>query len=155
MKWPLSRENPKLINFFFLTDTMSPRISWKGSNLTVSGMWPLCYTWIGYRQANGSPWVPLSEYVDQRTKFQCQHSFVADDSNLDVLEPFQDTLGYCSGWRVTLVRNIPPLFRLIDIVHMCLALSRPCAFTEQGAYETMTEAEIRRLSLRSRFWCPR
>jgi len=23
------------------------------SDLTVPGMWPLCYSWIGYRQANG------------------------------------------------------------------------------------------------------
>ena len=82
---------------------------------------------------------------------QCQHSRVADDSNLDVSEPFQDTLGSCSGLRVTPVRNIPPFFRLIDTVHMCLALSRPCAFTEQGTYETMTEAEIRKQSLCSRF----
>ena len=26
----------------------------KSSDLTVPGMWPLCYTWIGYLQANGS-----------------------------------------------------------------------------------------------------
>ena len=90
-------EIPSKLIFSFLTDTLSPRISWKGSDLTVPGMWPLCYTWIGYRQANGSPWVPPSEYVDQRIKIQCQHSLFADDSNLDVSEPFQDTLGSCSG----------------------------------------------------------
>ena len=26
----------------------------KSSDLTVPGMWPLCYSWIGYQQANGS-----------------------------------------------------------------------------------------------------
>ena len=29
-------------------------VSGKSSDLTVPGMWPLCYTWIGYLQANGS-----------------------------------------------------------------------------------------------------
>ena len=28
--------------------------SGKSSDLTVPGMWPLCYSWIGYLQANGS-----------------------------------------------------------------------------------------------------
>ena len=29
-------------------------VSGKSSDLTVPGMWPLCYAWIGYLQANGS-----------------------------------------------------------------------------------------------------
>ena len=29
-------------------------VSGKSSDLTVPGMWPLCYSWIGYLQANGS-----------------------------------------------------------------------------------------------------
>ena len=54
-------------------------------------MWPLCYTWIGYRQANGSPRVLLSKGVDQRNclQSQCQHSFVVDDSNLLFRNPFK------------------------------------------------------------------
>ena len=29
-------------------------VSGRSSDLTVPGMWPLCYAWIGYLQANGS-----------------------------------------------------------------------------------------------------
>ena len=33
-------------NIYFLT------AFGKSSDLTVPGMWPLCYSWIGYQQAN-------------------------------------------------------------------------------------------------------
>jgi hypothetical protein len=36
--------------FTFLSDGIG-----KGPNLTVPGMWPLCYSWIGYLQANDPP----------------------------------------------------------------------------------------------------
>jgi len=39
-------------------------VSGKSSDLTVPGMWPLCYSWIGYQQANGPPWALRSTSVD-------------------------------------------------------------------------------------------
>ena len=54
MKWLLSRVNFKKffltpVTFVFLTALE------KSPSLTVPGSWPLCYTWIGYLQANGPP----------------------------------------------------------------------------------------------------
>ena len=46
-------------------------------------MWPLCYSWIGYLQANGPPRVLLSISVDHG--FTCAHREVADNSNLEVI----------------------------------------------------------------------
>ena len=44
------------IEFLFFLDRHDiPREILEGLRLTVPGMWPLCYSWIGYRQANGSP----------------------------------------------------------------------------------------------------
>ena len=55
MKWLLSRGK------FHFQETFSWQshlcdlsASERSSDLTVPGMWPLCYSWIGYRQANGS-----------------------------------------------------------------------------------------------------
>lgn len=83
MKWLLSRG--KLKKFFLglnhiclLSDSI-----WKEPDLTVHGMWPLCYSWIGYLQANGPPRALLSKSVDHG--FTCAHRKIADNSNLEVI----------------------------------------------------------------------
>ena len=48
--------------------------------LTVPGIWPLCYSWIGYQQANGSPRALQSKLVDHG--FSYAHAPSADGSNL-------------------------------------------------------------------------
>ena len=53
---------------------------WKEPDLTIPGIWPLCYSWIGYLQANGPPLVLLSILVDH--DYSCQHRGNANDSNL-------------------------------------------------------------------------
>ena len=42
--------------------------SGKSSDLTVPGMWPLCYSWIGYLQANGSA---VSPAIYKRGSLMC------------------------------------------------------------------------------------
>ena len=84
MKWLLSRGKCKkffplnLDHICLLSDSI-----WKGSDLTVLGIWPLCYSWIGYLQANGPPGALLSKGVDHG--FTCSHREVADNSNLEVI----------------------------------------------------------------------
>ena len=56
----------------------------KESQFNSSRHWPLCYTWIGYRQANGFRREPcyLKSWI---TSMRCQHSFNAHCSNLTVI----------------------------------------------------------------------
>lgn len=54
--------------------------SGKSSDLTVPGIWPLCYSWIGYLQANGPLEVQLSINVDHG--FTRTHRKVADTRTL-------------------------------------------------------------------------
>ncbi len=81
----------------------------KSPDLTVPGIWPLCYTWIGYQQANGSPRVLLSNSVDHG--FTCAHSFIADDSNLEVIT----TPSRCSRVnRLLIVKHAASLFQDLE-----------------------------------------
>nr|DAW41458.1 MAG TPA: hypothetical protein [Caudoviricetes sp.] len=65
------------VTFVFLTALE------KSPSLTVPGSWPLCYTWIDYLQANGSP---LGSTIYQRGSqcFMCAHRRNADNPDLTV-----------------------------------------------------------------------
>ena len=91
MKWPLVKSK------FYINKLFSRQLShllidsiWKEPDLTVPGIWPLCYSWIGYLQANGPPWVLLSFYVDH--DFSCQQSEAANNSNLKSYWLLPDTV---------------------------------------------------------------
>ena len=87
---------PDRIALFFPIPMTSKRsLDWQ-----FSGMWPFCYSWIGYRQANGSPRVLLSYGVDHI--FMCTHSIFVYDSNLLVImAPFRchQAYGILFGFR--------------------------------------------------------
>ena len=53
-------------NFSWPSHLHDLSVSERSSDLTVSGMWPLCYSWIGYRQANGPPRALRSKSVDHQ-----------------------------------------------------------------------------------------
>ena len=89
MKWPLVKSK---LHIFILFSQQSSHLFIdsirKEPDLTVPGIWPLCYSWIGYLQANGSPWVLLSNFVDH--DFSCQHRVNAYNSNLKCYQrPFR------------------------------------------------------------------
>ena len=91
MKWPLVKSK------FYINKLFSQQLShllidsiWKEPILTVPGIWPLCYSWIGYLQANGPPWVLLSFYVDH--DFSCRQSEAANNSNLKSYWLLPDTV---------------------------------------------------------------
>ena len=63
---------------------------WEEPDLTGPGIWPLCYSWIGYLQANGPPRALLSKSVDHG--FTCSHRSNADNPNLEVITA---PSGYC------------------------------------------------------------
>ena len=68
MKWLLSRDKCRIQQTFsWLSHLCDLSASERSSDLTVPGMWPLCYSWIGYRQANGPPWALRSNSVDHRS----------------------------------------------------------------------------------------
>ena len=78
--------NFKTTNFFFphwQSSHFCLTASGKSPDLTVPGSWPLCYSWIGYQQANGPPWALRSENVDHG--FTCAHRSDADNPNLEVI----------------------------------------------------------------------
>ena len=105
MKWLLSRGKCKkffplnLDHICLLSDSI-----WKGPDLTVLGIWPLCYTWIGYLQANGPPGALLSKGVDHG--FTCTHREVADNSNLEVITTL---FRYCQIFVLLLAEICTPL----------------------------------------------
>ena len=105
MKWLLSRGKCKkffplnLDHICLLSDSI-----WKGSDLTVLGIWPLCYSWIGYLQANGPPGALLSKGVDHG--FTCTHREVADNSNLEVITTL---FRYCQIFVLLLAEICTPL----------------------------------------------
>ena len=104
MKWPLSRGKT---NFFLSLNLKSHLLSdsiWKEPNLTVHGMWPLCYSWIGYLQANGPPRALLSISVDHG--FTCAHRRNADNSNLKVITAL---FRYCQIFTLFLAEICSPL----------------------------------------------
>ena len=101
MKWPLVKSK------FYINKLFSQQLShllidsiWKEPILTVPGIWPLCYSWIGYLQANGPPWVLLSFYVDH--DFSCRQSEAANNSNLKSywLLPDTDTKEYAKPLQI-------------------------------------------------------
>lgn len=55
----------------------------KSLSLTVPGSWPLCYSWIGYLQANGPP-TSSTIYKRGSQYFMCAHRRNADNSDLSV-----------------------------------------------------------------------
>ena len=67
-------------------------------------MWPLCYSWIGYLQANGPPGALLSKGVDHG--FTCSHREVADNSNLEVITTL---FRYCQIFVLLLAEICTPL----------------------------------------------
>ena len=77
---------------------------WKEPDLTVHGMWPLCYSWIGYLQANGPPRALLSKSVDHG--FTCAHRIVADNSNLEVITAL---FRYCQIFALLLAEICSPM----------------------------------------------
>ena len=81
MKWPLVKSK---LHIFILFSQQSSHLFIdsirKEPDLTVPGIWPLCYSWIGYLQANGPPWVLLSFCVDHDCS--CRQRRNADNSNL-------------------------------------------------------------------------
>ena len=81
MKWPLVKSKFSIYKLFSwqLSHLLIDSI-WKEPDLTVPGIWPLCYSWIGYLQANGPPWVLLSFCVDHDCS--CQQRRNAYNSNL-------------------------------------------------------------------------
>ena len=98
MKWLLSRFAISNLVYFLrprFSSSVPHSCSWffptrrsgsicKESQFNSSRHWPLCYTWIGYRQANGFRREPcyLKSWI---TSMRCQHSFNAHCSNLTVI----------------------------------------------------------------------
>ena len=98
MKWLLSRFAISNLVYFLrprFSSSVPHSCSWffptrrsgsicKESQFNSSRHWPLCYTWIGYRQANGFRREPcyLKSWI---TSTRCQHSSNAHCSNLTVI----------------------------------------------------------------------
>lgn len=96
--------------------------SGKSSDLTVPGIWPLCYSWIGYLQANGPPWALRSKSVDH--VFTCAHRWYADSPNLEVITA---PSGYCQLFTLFCGRKLhSAAFCLIILYSMDRWLSRAC-----------------------------
>lgn len=74
------KNNKLFFSLFGMRHILYLTASGKGSGFTVPGIWPLCYTWIGYQQANGPPRVLQSKSVDHGSP--CAHSEYTDNSDL-------------------------------------------------------------------------
>ena len=78
--------NLVLTNFFSASCFQSHLLLWqylKRAWFNSFRHWPLCYSWIGYQQANGPPWVLLSYIVDY--DYPYQQRGIAVNPNLTVI----------------------------------------------------------------------